>query len=87
MRRLALLALVLLGACSGGTTADPGQAACERVADSDPAVVEGVRKQAGNLDYQWQNADQLRIARQQAVLRCLRARGLAPKGGVEVPRR
>jgi hypothetical protein len=85
MRRAAFLLLLLAG-CSGGAADNTPEQACVRQAEDDPAVTELVRKGAGNLSYQWQNADQLNAAREQAKLKCLRARGLAPKGGVELPR-
>ena len=85
MRRAAML-LLLLGACSGGGEAnDPQREACARQANEDPTVREMLMKAAGTSDYEWQNSERIRLARQDATLRCLRTRGLAPKGGVERP--
>jgi hypothetical protein len=88
MSRAALLCLLLLAACSGGSRGsdDPQHRACEAAANDDPAVREEMRKRAGSEGYLWQHNDQYLALRQQAVLRCLRARGLAPPGGVEAPR-
>jgi hypothetical protein len=80
MRWLALC--LLLAACSGGDPSTP-QAACARQADDDPAVKDMQMKAAGSLQYEWDNSERIQLAKRDATLRCLRARGLAPKGGVE----
>ncbi len=88
MRR-ALVLLVLLGGCSSGpppAPRSPEEEACARQANEDPVVRDMQAKAAGNLDWQWQNGNRIRMARQDATTRCLRARGLAPMGGVERPR-
>jgi hypothetical protein len=76
---------LLLAACSGGNEATP-QAACDRQANDDPAVKELQMKAAGTQKFEWDNAERIKLAKKDAALRCLRARGLAPKGGVERPR-
>ncbi len=79
MKRACALLLLLAG-CGGGSAAEE---ACARQANDAPAVRELIIKGAGNPQFQLDNQRQLREARQDAGLACLRARGLAPKGGVE----
>ena len=90
MRSSALLALLLLAACSAtpAPLADrsPQERACETQADQDPAVRQTLGIAAGNLNWQWQHTSEINQAKRDAVTRCLRARGLAPRGGVEKPR-
>lgn len=85
MRRMLALALLLSGCSASPPSAPPSPEAeaCARQANEDPVVREMLAKAAGNLDWQWQNESRIRIARQDATTRCLRARGLAPMGGVE----
>jgi len=73
--------LLLLAGC--GTAEGPDQRACERQADDDPAVKELILKGVGNPYFQNNSQDELKAAKQQARLVCLRSRGLAPNGGVE----
>ncbi len=82
MTRLALLLALLLAACSGPVDNSP-QAACARQAENDPQVADIVRRGAGTDSYRWDNEKKLAQAKQDATTRCLRMRGLAPKGGVE----
>jgi hypothetical protein len=88
MRRLASLPALglLLAACSGGAAPGTPEQACASQANDDPVVKELVMKGAGTMQFQWDNEQRLVLARRDATLRCLRARGLAPKGGVERPR-
>ena len=81
MRRVALC--FLLAACSGGGGPQTPEQACASQANDDPVVKQMVMKGAGTDQYFWDHADELRLARRDATLRCLRSRGLAPKGGVE----
>ena len=74
------LALLLAG-CAAPVA--PETAACERQANADPEVRELIMKGAGNPHFQLDNQPQLAEARQRATRTCLRARGLAPRGGVE----
>jgi hypothetical protein len=83
MRRVALC--LLLASCSG-PAADTPEGACVRQANDDPAVKELLMKAAGTQQFEWDNAQRIKLAQRDATLRCLRARGLAPKGGVERPR-
>ncbi len=80
--RYGLLLLVLLTGCGGGGPETPQQA-CERQANDDPAVRLQLMKAAGSPYIEFGQQAQLREARQDATLKCLRARGLAPKGSVE----
>jgi hypothetical protein len=79
IRRVALC--LLLTACSSG--AGTPEEACARQANDDPAVKEMLMKAAGTTQFEWENEQRIKLARRDAALRCLRARGLAPKGGVE----
>lgn len=85
MRRL-LAACLLLASCASH---DPPEVqACKAYASDDPEVKRLTAINAGSESFQAQQGQQELVdARQQAVLRCLRARGLAPPGGVERPRR
>ena len=85
MRRL-LAACLLLAACASH---DPPEVqACKAQASDDPEVRRLTEINAGSESFQAQQGQQELVdARQQATLRCLRARGLAPPGGVERPRR
>jgi hypothetical protein len=78
--RFVLLLAIMLTACNGG---DSPQAQCERQADSDPAVMAIYRGNSGDYTQPWTARDQLLAAKRQAVLRCMRQKGLAPPGGVQ----
>ncbi len=79
MRRILAAALLLAG-CAG---ADTPEAACERQANNEPAVKLLIIKGVGNPAFLAASQEELAFLRKQAVLTCLRARGLAPPGGVE----
>ena len=84
MRRLVALCL-LLAACASRDP--PAVQACKAQANDDPEVRHLVAASAGSGSFARDHQYDLRDARRQATLRCLRARGLAPPGGVEAPRR
>jgi hypothetical protein len=76
-----LLALLLAG-CNNGNSP---QAECERQAEQDPAVQAIYSRTNGDYSKSGYEAYyDLREAKHQAALRCLRANGLAPPGGVQV---
>ena len=81
MRALPLLAALLLAGCGGGMA--PVAAACEDAVERDPEVRRLIAIGAGNSFFYAEHQDELRQARRRAELVCLRARGLAPRGGVE----
>ena len=81
----AALSALLLGGCAG-REGGPPEEVCARQANDDPAVRALIIKGAGNENFQATSQRQLREAKQDAALNCLRARGLAPKGGVERPK-
>ncbi len=81
MSRSAVLALLaLLGACAPETPVDR---ACDEAVDNDPTVKTLIMKGLGNPYFLDNSQDELKAAKQQARLACLRRRGLAPPGGVE----
>jgi hypothetical protein len=76
-----VLALILAACNSDGSP----QAECERQADQDPAVREIYSRTNGDYAKSGYPAYyDLREAKRQAALRCMRAKGLAPPGGVQV---
>jgi hypothetical protein len=71
--------------CSTGSADNSPQAECKRQAEKDPAVAaiySGTNGDYTSSDYQAYY--DLREAKRQALLRCMRAKGLAPPGGVQV---
>lgn len=81
MSRGAFLALLaLLAACA---PEGPVDRACDEAVDNDPAVKLLIIKGVGNPYFQSNSQEQLKAAKQQARLACLRDRGLVPPGGVE----
>lgn len=92
MRRPALLLTLLISACGGSSPAtvsaplSPQEEACASQANQDPALQEARAISAGRLDWQWQHGPEMEQIKRDAVTRCLKARGLMPRGGVERPR-
>ena len=82
MRSLVLLVTLLLVGCSmfGGESA---QKQCERAVAADPKVVNLELKQNYRYAFQPDLSPEIAVARRQALLRCLRDKGLAAPGGVE----
>ncbi len=84
MTRIVALCL-LLAACASRDP--PAVQACQAQANDDPEVRHLIAASAGSGSFAREHQSDLRDARRQATLRCLRARGIAPQGGVEAPRR
>jgi hypothetical protein len=86
VKAIVMLALAL-AACSGPE--NRAEAQCRREAARDPAVQTVYSRSDGYYTYAptVQNSD-LEEAKRQATLRCMRAKGLLPPGGVQpvVPR-
>jgi hypothetical protein len=84
-RPVLALAAMLLAACTEGNTP---QAECERQAMNDPDVLQIYTRTDGNYTFEGVQHTQLRDYKRQAVLRCMRAKGLVPPGGVQpvIPR-
>ena len=72
--------LALLAACA---PEPPVDRACDEAVDNDPTVKQLIMKGLGNPYFLDNSQDELKAAKQQARLACLRRRGLAPPGGVE----
>jgi hypothetical protein len=81
--RIASALCLALAACSPGSSNDSPQEQCERQAMDDPAVVEIYTRSNGTYTMPWTARDDLLAAKHQAVLRCMRQKGLAPPGGVQ----
>ncbi|MEJ0016901.1 MAG: hypothetical protein WDN25_10070 [Acetobacteraceae bacterium] len=84
--KLRAFALVALGlaACSAGAPPNSPQAQCEEQAENDPAVVAIYQRSNGTYSYVgYQARDELLMAKKQAIVRCMRSKGLAPPGGVQ----
>ena len=84
--RLVVLLGAVLAACAG--TDNSPQAQCEQLAMQDPAVQNIYARTDGYYTFDGVQRDDLLQAKRQAVMRCMRAKGLAPPGGVQpgVPR-
>lgn len=89
MRRPTLVGLLLLASCGQSGPAivaapvSPQEEACAAQADQDPALAEARGVAAGQLDWQWQHGPEMEQIKRDAITRCLKARGLLPRGGVE----
>jgi ABC-type glycerol-3-phosphate transport system substrate-binding protein len=79
-----IAALVLgLGLAACGSTGNTPEAQCQRQAEDDPAVVDIYTRTNGAYTQPWAERDQLIRAKKEAFIRCMRAKGLLPPGGVE----
>lgn len=79
-------ALLLLAGCDSGYVASTEPAApsqCETEANNDPAVKEITMKMSAVQWWRGNHQEDLAVARRQALLRCMRQKGLIPPGGVE----
>ena len=89
MRRFALLVPLWLGGCGDASPAivsapvTPQEQACAAQADQDPALKEARAISAGQSNWEFQHEPEMRQLTRDAITRCLRARGLMPRGGVE----
>lgn len=82
----ALVLVLLLGGCAVFDRTPPGspdQESCAREALRDPIVKDFIMKGAGSDTYLREHDEEIRAAKQDAAVRCLRGRGLVPAGGVE----
>jgi len=82
-RRLVPLLGAVLVACSGGGGDTTPQQQCEQQAEKDPKVVQIYARTNGAYIVPGPVKDDLLMAKRQAVTRCMRAKGLAPPGGVQ----
>lgn len=80
MMRWAVLAMLLIGCAQRPTTQDQ---ACAQSANEDPAVKLLMNKMLGSQNLAREDEDLLAATKQDAMLRCLRGRGVIPRGGVE----
>ncbi|MBN8889677.1 MAG: hypothetical protein BGP12_17750 [Rhodospirillales bacterium 70-18] len=87
MKYAALSLLLALGACAS-LSQDAGMtdAACRQKALDAPEVQDRIAKMAGSYRTEW-GEPSLEDLKHLAYVRCLRAKGLAPKGGVEPVKR
>jgi len=76
VRFVLLLPVCVLAACGYGGSDNSPQAQCERQARDDPAL-EDVYHQP------WVDTYKVKFIINQALVKCLRQKGLAPLGGVE----
>ena len=88
MWRPALLLPLLVAACADSPSIAPAplspqEQACAAQVDQDPAFKEAMAISAGRLEWQWQHEPEIQQIKRDAITRCLRSRGLMPRGGVE----
>lgn len=83
IRPILLATMLALTACAPSPAPTTDKDACARQANDDPVVKELITRGAGNPHFQVEGQDQLRAAKQDAALACLRARGVVRQGGVE----
>jgi len=79
-----VLCLALIAACCASTKpADPAQQECERQAEDDPQVKALANRALANAQLMVDLRPDIKFAYRQAVVACLRKKGIGPKGGVE----
>lgn len=89
MWRTVLLLPLLVAACADPVAQiipaplSPQEQACAAQADQDPALKEARAIAAGRLEWEWQHKPEIEQIKRDAITRCLRSRGLMPRGGVE----
>jgi hypothetical protein len=90
MWRPALLIVPLLLASCGesgpkivAAPLSPQEQACAAQADQDPALRQARAIGAGQLDWEFQHEPEVEQLKRDAITRCLKARGLLSRGGVE----
>ena len=79
MRWMALGVALVLAGCAPSTP--EGQ--CSSAVNDDPVVKAIIIKGTGNPHYQMESQDELRAAKQDALVKCLKGRGVIRGGGVE----
>ena len=90
----ALVVVMLLAGCGGppkpsfeaALPQSPITAECERGVYDDPVVKDLLLKSAGSEVFEHEHIEDMKRAKQDATLSCLRRRGLVRSGGVERPR-
>ena len=91
MLRSALFVPLWLAGCGGSSPIvsapiSPQEQACAAQADQDPALKEARAISAGQPNWEFQHEPEIRQMTRDAITRCLKARGLMSRGGVERPR-
>lgn len=77
------LLLGALAACSPRSGDSSAQAQCQRQVGDDPKVDEIYSRTNGWYTYPYQTHDDLVMAQHEAMIKCLREKGLVPPGGVQ----
>ena len=78
--------LLCAAGCGGGYVAQTEPAAppeCQAEANNDPAVKQIVMKMSAVQYWRGNYQEDLAVAKREALLKCMRAKGLIPPGGVE----
>ncbi|MBN8897183.1 MAG: hypothetical protein J0H35_03205 [Rhodospirillales bacterium] len=86
MRPWLLLPLLLAGCGVFGPKNDSARAECEWQANNDPKVVELRMKRFSQTTQDSDLDPDIAVAKHDAILRCLQAKGLALPGGVQAVR-
>lgn len=83
MLPLGLIALAAVGCASNSVSPYATSKECQYQVSTDPNVELELMKSAGTQSYFLEHKQELAYARQEADRKCLQAKGLLPKGGVE----